>query len=238
MTDMGRLAVSTALFTDVLCLTSMGMIGFIGMEASHTKRGMERGFREARMLLGSVLVVLSSFVIRFQVNRASRRNGHRRQVGNSLVFYLLTMVVLASLCMQHLGFDPMIGVFVFGLVIQKDGPTARNIADNLTYGVEHLILPVYFGVAGLQVDIEMLKSSDVWPVTLTVIFIGTLAKIGGTMVGARLFLGTPLREGLVLSFLLNIRGHVNLIILNLGLENNVTSTTFRLHTNANLMDEC
>ena len=224
MTEMGRLAVSAALFTDVLCLASLGMIGFIGVETSSSKSGMDRDLRVAAVICGFVLVVLCSFFIRFQMIRVSKRNGHKRQVSDSLVFYLLAVVVLTSLCLQYLGFDPMMGVFIFGLVIQKDGPTARNIADKLTYGVENIILPVYFGVAGLQVKFDLLRHRDVWPMALVVIVVGTIAKIGGTLIGAR-FLGMPVRKGLVLSFLMNIRGHVNLIILTFGMENNVSTST-------------
>lgn len=221
MTKVGRLAIAAAIITDILCLVLLAVINI--MCGERRKFGNVSAGRRAASCFGAfVVLAVTSIMIRYMVKWVNKWNRHNRLVGDDVAFYFLMTVFSASMCFDILGYDPMMGSFIFGLVIQRDGPLARTIVERLTYAVYNLILPIYFGVAGLQVDIKMFVFKEVVVTTAAVIFLGALGKIGGTM-GVAMYMGMPMNEGLVLSSLLNIKGHVNLMVISLGTKYGVSA---------------
>lgn len=227
MTKIGRMAISAALVTDIICLVLLAILDILHGEQS--KIGyVSSGRRIIAGFVAFVLAVTTSIMIRSIVKWVNIWNKHNHVVPDEVVFAVLMIVFSVSMCFELLGYDSMMGAFLFGLMIQRNGPFARTVIERLTYLVHNLILPIYFGVAGLQVDIAYLKFKEVVIMTLVVISLGTLGKIGGTM-GVAKYMGMPMQEGLVLSLLLNVKGHVNLMVISFGSKYGVRTCLLCLH---------
>jgi Kef-type K+ transport system membrane component KefB len=83
--------------------------------------------------------------------------------------------------------------------------------------VRIVFLPAFFAFTGMRTHIGLLRSSEDWNYCLIIIGIATLAKFGSTLVSAKLN-GFTWTESSALGILMNTRGLVELIVLNLGLD--------------------
>ncbi|MFD0430977.1 cation:proton antiporter [Streptomyces zhihengii] len=92
----------------------------------------------------------------------------------------------------------------------------RNEIEDRMGQVTALLLPVYFVVAGLKVDLGSMKASDFAELGL-ILLVAVVGKFGGTYAGARTQ-GLPSRPAAALGVLMNTRGLTELVILGVGLQ--------------------
>ncbi|MCF2528883.1 cation:proton antiporter domain-containing protein [Yinghuangia soli] len=134
--------------------------------------------------------------------------------------------VVAALAMASawatsaLGLHVIFGAFVAGLVMPRgaggepDASLVRPLQDSGT-----ILLPVFFMVSGLSVDIGALSGTDLALLGIFTV-VATIGKIGGGYLGARLG-GLPSRDATVVGVMLNTRGLTELIALNIGLQSGI-----------------
>ena len=100
-------------------------------------------------------------------------------------------------------------------------PNIGGFRDNLVVRVENLrsvlLLPVFFAFTGLRTQIGLLNQAQDWAICLVIIGVATLGKLGGSALAGRLT-GTKWRESLQLGALMNTRGLMELIALNIGYD--------------------
>jgi Kef-type K+ transport system membrane component KefB len=101
-----------------------------------------------------------------------------------------------------------------------------GIARTLTRQLEHLVtilfLPAFFAFTGMRTRIDLVSGLDQWILCAPIILMATLGKFGGTLVAARLT-GLDWRAAAALGTLMNTRGLLELIVLNIGLDLRVIS---------------
>lgn len=106
-------------------------------------------------------------------------------------------------------------------MIFREGSTSRTIINKLTYPVQNVLLPVYIGYAGVQTSFYVMNKTRFIIAAFAVVLLSTAAKVGGTVI-ATMYLGMPLQDGVLLGFLLNVKGHIDLIILGLARKRRVS----------------
>lgn len=119
---------------------------------------------------------------------------------------------------QLIGLNSVLGALVLGLAFprEKRSGVIALTRQAITPMTEAVLLPVYFAVSGMSVDITGLRGNDL--VELVVITVlATIAKVGGAASGAR-WAGLPWRDGLPLGILMNTRGLMEIVVLNVGYE--------------------
>ena len=126
-------------------------------------------------------------------------------------------LALASLATSRIGVHAVFGAFLFGVVIPHDSALARNLTTILGRPVGALLLPVFFASTGLFTQIGLLRSPRAWAVCLAILAVASLGKIGGSYLAARLT-GSPPGAAAALAVLMNTRGLMELIVLNVGLK--------------------
>lgn len=132
--------------------------------------------------------------------------------------------LLSAYATAQIGLHTVFGAFVFGLVMPRGGSREklhRNTQASLE-NVSRLLLPVFFVVTGLSVDITRLTGPALAQMLL-IIAVGCTAKFCGTVLPARLC-GTAWRESAMLGVLMNTRGLTQLVILSVGLELGLLTT--------------
>jgi Kef-type K+ transport system membrane component KefB len=90
--------------------------------------------------------------------------------------------------------------------------------------ISALLLPLFFALTGMRTRLDLLNKPSMWLWAAIVLAAATLGKIGGATIAAR-WTGQPWRESLALGALLNTRGLVELIVLNIGYNVGVFSPT-------------
>ncbi|HXO87021.1 MAG TPA: cation:proton antiporter [Candidatus Acidoferrales bacterium] len=131
-------------------------------------------------------------------------------------------LALASLATSRIGVHALFGAFLLGVVIPHDSVLARNLSTILGSPVRALLLPVFFASTGLFTEMGLLRGPRAWTVCLAILAVASLGKIGGSYLAARLT-GSPPRPAAALAVLMNTRGLMELIVLNVGLKLGILS---------------
>ncbi|MFC4607867.1 cation:proton antiporter [Streptomyces maoxianensis] len=180
-----------------------------------------------RLVLLVPYVALMITVVRPLLRKASELSRRKKAQGTesggsgesmNVLVLVLVGLLLSSACTEWLGLHYIFGAFLFGTVIPRDGD--RTLRDGALQRMEPLsrllLLPVYFVMAGLKVDLSQLDLADLG--TLTAILVVAMAgKLLGAYLGARLG-GFGSRPAAALGALLNTRGLTELVVLGVGLE--------------------
>jgi Kef-type K+ transport system membrane component KefB len=138
------------------------------------------------------------------------------------VTWTLAGLLMSAVIAEAIGIHAIFGAFLFGAIVPADSPIARQLMHRRTPIVTILFLPAFFAVTGLRTQIGLLDTWGDWGTCLLIIALATLGKFGGTFAAARLTGMTP-RLAARLGILLNTRGLMELVVLNVGLDLGVIS---------------
>ncbi len=133
-------------------------------------------------------------------------------------------VLLAALTTEAIGIHAVFGAFLLGAVIPHDGRIAREFTAKLHDPVTVLLLPAFFAYTGMRTQINLVNGWESWLWCGAIMLVATVGKFGGTLVAARLT-GLRWRDAAALGTLMNTRGLMELIVLNMGLDLGVISPT-------------
>ncbi|KAJ9685401.1 hypothetical protein PVL29_017439 [Vitis rotundifolia] len=101
-----------------------------------------------------------------------------------------------------------------GILVPRECPLASALVEKVEVLVSGLLLPLFFVSNGLKTDVFTMRGLQSWSLLVLVIFTTSLGKIAGTM-AVSLCCRMPVREALALRFLMNSKGLVELIVLNI-----------------------
>lgn len=152
-------------------------------------------------------------LLRRAVGRWSALPGGRSGIMSVVAAGILVSAFAAS----WIGLDCIFGAFAFGLAMPKDAHP--DVAAALRVPMEHvvaLLMPIFFIVTGLSVDLTRLGGSG-WLCLLATVAVACTTKWAGAVVPGRLS-GLTIRESVTLGVLMNTRGLTELVILNVGLS--------------------
>jgi Kef-type K+ transport system membrane component KefB len=133
-------------------------------------------------------------------------------------------LLLAALTAEFIGIHALFGAFLFGAVIPHDSTLARSFGHKLEEVVTVLLLPAFFAFTGMRTQIGLVSGANNWLLCGLILLVAIVGKFGGTFAAARMT-GMPTREAAGLGALMNTRGLVELIVLNVGLDMGVISPT-------------
>ncbi len=116
-----------------------------------------------------------------------------------------------------IGTHALFAAFLIGAVVPHDSPRARAIAGRLENSVVVLLLPVFFALSGLRTEVGLLVGARDWLLAGGIVLAASAAKVGGVALARRLS-GLAWREAATLGVLMNTRGLMELVVLNVGLD--------------------
>ncbi len=138
--------------------------------------------------------------------------------------WVLVAVLASAVMTEVIGIHAIFGAFLLGAVIPHDSHIARSFRHKLEDVVSILLLPAFFAYTGTRTQIGLLSEWSDWWFCALIILVATLGKFGGTLVASR-FTGLDWRTSASLGILMNTRGLMELIVLNIGLDLGVISPT-------------
>ncbi|HVK15968.1 MAG TPA: cation:proton antiporter [Fimbriiglobus sp.] len=135
------------------------------------------------------------------------------------------LAVLASaMTTEAIGIHALFGAFLLGAVVPHDGRIAKEFTAKLKDPVTVLLLPAFFAYTGMRMQIGLVSSAEDWLRCGAIVLVATAGKFGGATLAARLT-GRSWRDSAALGALMNTRGLMELIVLNIGLDLGVISPT-------------
>ena len=132
------------------------------------------------------------------------------------------VLLLTALMAEWIGIHALFGAFLLGTLIPHNSTLARDIRDKCEDLVLVLLLPVFFAFTGMRTQIGLVSETRDWLACIVIIAVASLGKFGGSFLAARLT-GSDWREAASLGVLMNTRGLMELIVLNIGLDLGVLS---------------
>ena len=135
----------------------------------------------------------------------------------------LILVTACAWLTDTIGIYAVFGAFILGVAMPR-GAVARHLEEAITPLTTTLLLPMFFINSGLNTRVGLLDRASLWAVAALVLLIACLGKGIACGLAARLN-GEPPRESFAIGALMNSRGLMELIILNIGLERGVITPT-------------
>jgi Kef-type K+ transport system membrane component KefB len=181
--------------------------------------GHARGALDSLATLALVLLYLGAMfafvrpLLRVLLTRYERRGG----LSQNLLAVVMLLLLASALATQWIGIHALFGGFVLGAMMPKDSGFVRAIADKIEDFIVVFLLPIYFAYTGLRTEVLLLDRPALWAAAALLIGVAIAGKFGGSTVAARLT-GFSWRESAALGALVNTRGLMELIILNIGLD--------------------
>jgi Kef-type K+ transport system membrane component KefB len=172
---------------------------------------------------GLAFALLAFFVLRPLLARAGAWIDRRQAYDGVALPGALMLLAAAAWYTDWVGIYAVFGAFVLGAAMPR-GEIAKRIEKQVQPLTVNLLLPLFFVYSGLNTRIGLVNSLALWGLALLVLFAATLGKGVACYAAARLG-GEPHREAVGIGALMNARGLMELIILNIGLERGVITPT-------------
>lgn len=214
-TRLGATAIACAAVDDVTAWVILAGI-------SLAVRGSDISSSLPLLLGGAALLVTGMLTLGRRVLHRLETAFHQR---GSLSRGALGAVVLTALASawvtERLGLHAVFGAFVAGLAMPKDPAFVSALRGRFEDLMVILLLPLFFAFSGLRTRLDLITGS-LWVYCALIFVVAVAGKLGGSAVAARVS-GLKWREALALGALLNTRGLMELVILNVGLDLGVLS---------------
>jgi Kef-type K+ transport system membrane component KefB len=143
------------------------------------------------------------------------------QISESGLVIALALMALGAWFTDLVGLHAVFGAFVMGAALPR-GPVVRDVVNRIQPLAVALLLPLFFTYSGLNTRIGLLNSGYLWLMCGLVMLAAVLGKGVACWLAARAS-GLPNREALGIGTLMNARGLMELIIINIGLQRGVIS---------------
>jgi len=168
-----------------------------------------------------VLVMLK--VVRPFLKRVGDLKSTRESLSKPVVAIFFLTLLLSSYASELIGIHALFGAFMAGAIMPENS-RFRNIFIEKVEDVSVVILlPLFFVFTGLRTQIGLINDPYLWKITGLIIFVGVAGKFFGSMIAAK-FVGQSWKDSLSIGALMNTRGLMELVVLNIGYDLGVLST--------------
>jgi Kef-type K+ transport system membrane component KefB len=216
-TPLGTAAISCAAIDDVTAWTALAFVVAVVRATSLASAGW-------MLVLAGIFVALMLWVVKPQLplwlgGPAALENP---EPGKGRLAFVILVVLVASLATELIGIHALFGAFLAGVIMPAAGDFRRKLSLRVESFSSVLLLPLFFAFTGLRTQIGLLQGAQAWLICLGIIGVATVGKLGGSAVTARLT-GMGWSEALQLGALMNTRGLMELIALNMGYDLGILS---------------
>ncbi|KAJ3701434.1 hypothetical protein LUZ61_005139 [Rhynchospora tenuis] len=212
-TELGRLAMSAAAVNDVAAWILLALaIALSGSGSPIVSLWV--------LLSATAFIVFLAIAVRPILAWMVRMSPEGEPVREVYICTTLVIVLAAGFVTDTIGIHALFGAFVVGIMVPKDGPFAGVLIEKVEDLVSSLFLPLYFVSSGLKTNVASISGAKSWGLLVLVITNACVGKIFGTII-VSLLVRVPTREAVALGFLMNTKGLVELIVLNIGKDRKV-----------------
>ena len=208
-TRLGAMALTCAALNDAIAWCLLAFVVSV-MQATPTA-----AIRTFALTIVYIAVMVTAG--RALVSRVVSRLDIAPHLGERSLALVLVAVLLSAVATAFIGIHAIFGAFLLGAIIPHQSKVAGHVTGRIADIVRVMFLPVFFADTGLRTQIGLVDTLWDWLLCGVIIAVATIGKWGGTAVSARLA-GLDWRTSGALGILMNTRGLVELIVLNIGLD--------------------
>jgi Kef-type K+ transport system membrane component KefB len=214
-TPLGAIAIACAAVDDVTAWCILALVIAI------TKaNGM--GGAVMTVLLAVLFIAVMVLLVRPRVAAFAERDlGDERSSGGRVVLALV-FICAAALCTEIIGIHALFGAFLAGAIMSGSSRLGLLLRERVETFSAAFLLPLFFAFTGLRTEIGLLATVEDWLVCSGIIAVAIAGKFGGTLLASRVA-GLNWHDSLTLGTLMNTRGLMELIVLNIGYDLGILS---------------
>jgi len=208
----GVVAISAAAINDVVGWLILMVVSALAVSS------FSFGNFSLRLLALAVYGVVCWYLLRPQLKRLIRTEARREPgLSSNLLACMLVLLFVSALTTYAIGIFAIFGGFMLGLLVHDERVFTEQWADKVGRFVQVLLLPVFFTFTGLRTNVGSLTLASDWGWCVLLIGVATIGKFGGAYIAARMA-GSDHVSAKILGLLMNTRGLMELIVLNIGLD--------------------
>ncbi|MDZ4725072.1 MAG: cation:proton antiporter [Leptospira sp.] len=214
-TPLGALVLTCAAADDITAWILLAIIVTIAKAGNLSSALFTIGLSFTYIL--GMLFLVAPFLKRLGMIYISRENLTRTAVA-----MILLIVFGSAFTTEIIGIHALFGAFLAGVIMPAEGNLKKLIAEKIEDLAVILFLPIFFVITGLRTQITLLNDPNLWAVLGLVISIAVIGKFFGSAMAARIS-GANWEESLSIGALMNTRGLMELVVLNIGYDLGILS---------------
>jgi Kef-type K+ transport system membrane component KefB len=213
---LGVMALTCAAVDDVTAWCLLALV--VGVASTHVGGGL----LTAALSLGYIGLMI--MVVRPGVRKLVEIQERHAEMTKGALAIVFVAMLLSSLATEFIGIHAIFGAFVLGALVPHDSRVARALGAKLGDVVVVLLLPAFFAYTGMRTKLSLVSGAGEWALCALIVLTASVGKFGGSSIAARLS-GLCWSDSAALGILMNTRGLVELVVLNIGFDLHVISPT-------------
>ncbi|PKP49187.1 MAG: cation/H(+) antiporter [Bacteroidetes bacterium HGW-Bacteroidetes-11] len=214
-TPLGMTAITCAAINDI---TAWGILALVVAIAN---AGAIEGALFT-IFLSLLYIAVMLFIIRPLLNKIAHKYTVRETISKTVVALVLSTMLLSSWITEVIGIHALFGAFMAGVIIPDNARFKQIMSEKIEDVSLVLLLPLFFVYTGLRTQIGLLNEPGLWAIALLVIAVAVVGKFAGSAIASRLT-GQTWKDSLMIGALMNTRGLIELVALNIGYDIGVLS---------------
>jgi Kef-type K+ transport system membrane component KefB len=166
------------------------------------------------------LIAGMAFVVRPLMHRLLKLTDHYQWLRENSAAFLLGLAILSAWLTELIGIHALFGAFAFGMTIPREH--AEELENKLKVLISSVLLPLFFAYTGLRTQVGFLLTPEALLLTALITIVACCGKFGGCTLAAR-WSGLSWPDAAAVGSLMNSRGLMELVVLNIGLDLGVIS---------------
>ena len=162
-------------------------------------------------------VLLMIYVIRPFLKRVGDLHASKENLSKSIVAIFFLILIISSYITEIIGIHALFGAFMAGAVMPDNAKFRGLFIEKIEDVSLILLLPLFFVFTGLRTEIGLLNDVYMWKITGAIILVAIAGKFAGSAIAAR-FVGQSWKDSFTIGALMNSRGLMELVVLNIGYD--------------------
>ena len=174
--------------------------------------------------IGLLLAYISFmlFLIRPLLKRLGHKYSNKAIAGRSMMAVVFIVMLLSAYLTELIGVHALFGAFVAGVIMPAELDFRQTIIDKIEDVSLVLLLPLFFVFTGLRTQVGLLNETSLWLTFAWIVLVAVSGKFGGSMLAAKIT-GQTWKDSLSIGALMNTRGLMELVVLNIGYDLGILS---------------
>ena len=169
------------------------------------------------ILLAIAYILLMLKVVRPALERLEKIYNDKEKKRTAIIAFLFMMLILSSYLTSLIGIHSLFGAFIAGVIMPSSFNFRKIIIDKIEDVSIILLLPLFFVITGLRTQIGLLNEGHLWVTFGWVLLVAVMGKFGGSAIAGKM-VGQSWKDSLSIGVLMNTRGLMQLIVLNIGYD--------------------
>lgn len=209
-TPIGTLSIASAANDDVTAWCLLAIVIAIAKAGSFMSALYTIG-----LTVGYILVMF--LAIRPFLKKVGEAYANREVINKSFVAFIFLVLIISSATTEIIGIHALFGAFMAGVVMPPNMGFRKVMMEKVEDIALVFFLPLFFAFTGLRTEIGLINSPELWGVCLLLVSVAIAGKLGGCTIAARL-VGESWKDSWTVGTLMNTRGLMELVALNIGYE--------------------